>query len=486
MKKSLVFASTLGLGCAMLSVAASSLSAAPAAKPLRVHQEPRGVGHLLAPGDRPEIVYTVDTRGITSPTGSLYVRDDRTPRFERLSLKLKRGPGSPTLQTRVPGRLLRGHKLIYYAVVTDRRSHRSATIPARGAAAPQAAWVIGKSITVKLGTHRFDELRAPDAVVARARADEVGFEVPPPDCGCGPGFGPQTFLVGRDQSIWLHDGLNKRLLAWAAGRPDVIQRTVPLPFFAGQNDIALGPAHTMYVTRVVGIGLGSHLVLYRLSDTGQVLWESRLAGSFFGSTSFMLGATSALRVGPDGTLYCLVGMFGLVGGEWGWMPVATPAGRPLRVGAQRRRTDWPFQPVAGGLRLVSETYTPPNAETAPHEVRVALIDRRNRAIRAWRVLSRTDINLGNGTNSELVGGDPVVVLDVTAQIAGNQKWERVVLRLGSSGTRARFSLPRAVWGANLLADIRIGADGNLYQLATSPTTGIVISRYAPLGSGRRS
>jgi hypothetical protein len=93
------------------------------------------------------------------------------------------------------------------------------------------------------------------------------------------------------------------------------------------------------------------------------------------------------------------------------------------------------------------------------------------------VLSRTDINFGY-TTPELVGRDLVVVLDATAQPRGEFKWEHVVLRLGPTGARERFSLARGVWGDGLLADLRVGPDGRLYQLATSPTTGVVISRYS--------
>ena len=53
-----------------------------------------------------------------------------------------------------------------------------------------------------------------------------------------------------------------------------------------------------------------------------------------------------------------------------------------------------------------------------------------------------------------------------------------MLRLGSTGAKARFSLRRTVFGDNLFADLRVGPDGNLYQLGSSPTTGIVVSRYS--------
>src|SRR6185295_9949553 len=167
------------------------------------------------------------------------------------------------------------------------------------------------------------------------------------------------------------------------------------------------------------------------SANGEVLWQSRLAGQIRESGTFTLGSNSALRVGPDGTVYCLAGMFGLPGGEPAWMPVATPTGRPLSPVAQRGGTHWPYQPVAGGLRLVSEVYTAQDtakAATAPHEARYALVDRHGHVVRAWRVLSRTEINF-DYTTPELVGRDLVVVLDATAQTRGEFKWEHVVLRL---------------------------------------------------------
>ena len=57
----------------------------------------------------------------------------------------------------------------------------------------------------------------------------------------GAPFGPQTFLVSRDRSIWLADGINGRLLVWRSGAPDRIERTVPLPLYQAESDFALGP-----------------------------------------------------------------------------------------------------------------------------------------------------------------------------------------------------------------------------------------------------
>jgi hypothetical protein len=471
MKAVLALATVTVAGSVLLVVPAEAPSA-PAAKPLLVHQEPRGTGHLVARGDRVEIAYGINSPGVQA-AGSLYVRTDLERRFRRLHLKRVKPPAAG-LYVRPPARLIHGHKLLYYAVVHDRRSGRSATVPAAGARAPQTAWILERPVMVRLGVHRFGQVRAPEAVVARARPDEVGWQLPPPGCGCGPPFGPQTFLVGRDGSVWLHDGLSQRLLVWRPGAPDVVARSLSLPFLAADDDVALGPNGTVYVTRVVGIGRDAHLVLYRLDADGNVLWQSNLA--YPGSPEFALGVNTSLRVGPDGTLYCLVAMWGWLGDEPAWMPVATPAGRPLSVAQQLARTQWPFQPVAGRMRLVSELHVA-HVDSGPREARFALIDRRGRVARSWRVLSKTDINF-NYTTPELVGGDPVVVLDATSPSAAGFKWEYLVLRLGPHGTRTRFSIARAVFGDNILADVRIGPDGNLYQLGSSPETGVVVSRYS--------
>jgi len=456
-------------GSAILAlVAVSAAAGAPAAKPFAPHQEPRGIGNLIVPGDRVGLAY--DAPGFNHTEGTVYVRNDSQQRFTALRLRHLNGSSS-ALETRVPGRLLHGRKLLYYAVIRDPGSKRSARVPARGTS---SALILGHAIQIRLGKHRFGEPAPTGTVVGRASADQVGWQIPPEGCGCGPSFGPETFLVGRDGSVWLDDSLNNRLLGWNAGNPDAIVRSVPLPDRSADHDVALGPNGTFYVTGVQGRGASAHLVLNRLGRTGRVLWTGRLAGSPSDFSSFNLGDNSQLRTGPDGTLYLLAGMMGLPGGEWGWMPVATPSGHMIAPAAQRRGTSWPDQPVAGGMRLISEAYTA-KADGPVREMRYALLDRRGRFVRSWRVMSKTDINPDFATPA-LVGGRPAVVLDVSDAAAG--KMEYLVLRLGPHGASSRFTLPRLIYGDNLLADVRIGPGGRLYQLATSPQTGVVISRFS--------
>jgi hypothetical protein len=217
MKKALALAGLIGVAA---SLSAGSLSAAPKAGKFAPHQEPRGIGNLVARGDRVTLVYDA---GVKSATGFAYVRNDLRRRFVRLPLAAERGPAS-TYRARVPASLIRGHRLLYYAVLHDR--NRKARVPARGTS---SAFILTHASVVHLGTHRFGETRPPDQVVARARADQVGWQLPPP--GQGPSFGPQSFAVGSDHSIWLHDSLNDRMLVWNARDPDTIARSVPLrPF----------------------------------------------------------------------------------------------------------------------------------------------------------------------------------------------------------------------------------------------------------------
>lgn len=446
MKQALAFACLVVLGSVVLSAAAGT----PAAKPLSVHQA-WSIRHLVAPGDRVEIGYAVDTPGVKSVTGSLYVRNDLKRSFERVALR--------RLRAVVPQRLIRGHGLFYYAVLRDPRNGRAVRVPA---GSPETAWVLEQPAVVSLGTHRFGHPRAPGAVVARAGPTEVGFQTG------GDPFGPQTFQVGRDRSVWLFDSLDGRLLVWRRGAPDSVARTVPLPLSSPDSAFALGPAGTVYLTK--GVPNPPRIFLYRLSSSGDVLWQSTLASEISNMT---------LRIGPDGALFFTPGLPGGLGGERAWRPAATGAGKPLSQAAQARRTLW-SQQMAGGLRLVYDCVScicdcgeTMSLEKSPKEIRFALVDRRNRVVRSWRVTSRTRISPNNIT-PELIGGDPVVVVDVTRGSEQNFKWEYEVLRLGS---KTRFSLRRSIYGDSLFADVLVGPDGGVYQLGSSPATGVTISRY---------
>src|SRR2546423_14423719 len=107
-------------GSAVLSAVVAAVGS-PAA-PLAVHQEPL-IRHLLVPGERVEIGYAVDTPGVTSPTGTLFVRNDLQTGFVRVPMKLgsitlPRGR-EPRLLAVGPSPLGRGHPPPYPGLVPD-------------------------------------------------------------------------------------------------------------------------------------------------------------------------------------------------------------------------------------------------------------------------------------------------------------------------------------------------------------------------------
>jgi hypothetical protein len=314
---------------------------------------------------------------------------------------------------------------------------------------------------VALGTHPFGHLRAFDSIVAHADASAVGFSQPP-EGQDGVAFGPWSFDVARDGSIWLLDEVKHRLLVWRAGQPNRPARLVGLPRDPLERvaDFAVAPDHNIYATYVPPPGPGPKtLRLAKLTADGRVLWTAATTIEVF---------NARLRIGPDDALY-------VSGGHEGhdWTQLTTPAGRPLSLADQRRGTS-AQQPLPGGLRL---------AATFPSdfERRFTLSDEGGRVLRAWRVTSKDDLGAAAATPA-LVGGDPVVVIEVARETKKEFLYEYQVLRLARSGEASvRFAIApdtRIVWGDTPITGVRVGPDGQLYQLRTSRTSGVDIARYA--------
>jgi hypothetical protein len=421
------------------------------------HQAP----WLVLPGEQLTLPYVFNGWDGPLPQGTLYLGNDTRRGFTRLPMvKVPEGSGygARALVARVPGSLVRGDQLRYYAALHDPATGQSATVPAGGAHDPQRAWVLHQPLAVALGSHRFGHLRPPDAIVARAGPGDVGFSAPPPGQD-GLAIGPQSFDVARDGSVWLVDQVNRRLLAWQPGRPTRPTRSVRLPRDPLERvaDVAVAADGTIYATYVPPPGPGPKtLRLCALTPTGQVRWTAPTINEIF---------NAELRVGPDGTLY----VYQPGGGTW--TPVTSPAGRPLPLAEQRRRAS-PQQPLTDRLRLTSTM-------VSGHEWRFALTSKAGHLVRAWRVTSQTDIGGLLGTPA-LVGGDPVVTLEASQQTKAKFLWEHLVVRLAPTGvTRQRFALDaRAVWGDTAITGVRVAPDGQLYQLRTSRTTGVSVARYS--------
>src|SRR5256885_11394376 len=103
-----------------LFAAAIVPSATPATQPLAAQLD-GWVAHLVAPGDRMEIGYAIQNAG-AAPTATLYVGNDLQGSFQPVRMTYGR---SKELRAVVPGALIRGRKLLYYAVIRDTQTGRS-------------------------------------------------------------------------------------------------------------------------------------------------------------------------------------------------------------------------------------------------------------------------------------------------------------------------------------------------------------------------
>ena len=102
-------------------------------------------------------------------------------------------------------------------------------------------------------------------------------------------------------------------------------------------------------------------------------------------------------------------------------------------------------------------------------------------VRAWRVTSKDDLGAAAATPA-LVGRDPVVVVEIGRETKKEFLYELEVLRLARSGEASvQFAVApegRVVWGDTPVTGVRVGPDGQLYQLRTSRTSGVDIARYS--------
>lgn len=136
----------------------------------------------------------------------------------------------------LPGVLLTGAGLLLACAMIQ----SAAAAPVQPALDDEQPWM-----AAPLGVHHFGHLSTPEAIVAAAGPKDVGFWVPPVGMDGTP-YGPWSYEVAPDGSVWLLDVVNERLIVWSPGRPARPTRTVPLPFRA-PIDFALGPGGSFYV-----------------------------------------------------------------------------------------------------------------------------------------------------------------------------------------------------------------------------------------------
>ncbi|HEX2804967.1 MAG TPA: hypothetical protein VHN80_02190 [Kineosporiaceae bacterium] len=311
-------------------------------------------------------------------------------------------------------------------------------------AAPTPAPAPSEWITVRLPAHIYGRLSGPDAVVATA--GPRWFTFTPGHQGAT--VGPNTFDVAPDGSVWV---AGTTFVVWSPDAPRS-PRAVPLPAPA-INDFGLAVDGTVYVTS----GYGGPELLYALSATGRVLWTAPYAGD---------SALAPLRIGADTVVYVEASS----SGRADWRPLTTIGGDPLPTQQQRSGTASGL-PVAGGRRLA-------DLSGSAGERRYVLLDHTGVALTRWQLISAGDDLATVGTPT-LIGDDLVVTVALSRNESGRFRYEFETLRLTPSGrvAAAVTTSARSVWG-DPLTSVRIGANGALYQLETSPTTGVRVVRYA--------
>jgi hypothetical protein len=318
----------------------------------------------------------------------------------------------------------------YYAVLRDRATGATATVPAGGAAAPQVSVPFRGPLTVTLGLHSFGDVRTPAAHEARA------------PWGSGPGdvglsgsrelgfTGPSAFDVEPDGTVDLLDSVNGRIiLRFGQGT----RRLVPLSGDMRLADFAVEPDGSFDV-------LDLHGELRRFRQDGTPAWAQRLADR----TWVKLGRGATVLQEPSEQ----------------WMPLAE-SGAPLPQSEQARaaHADKPLQ--SGRGVLVDRVGT--------GELRISEV-RGHSPLRSWRITSETP--LGEVQLVESHGSGIVVVTHVYT----DDRDEYLVLVLGGRGLVQRFAVPSDSWTETApLARFRF-ARGALYRLHTTQS-GAVVDRF---------
>lgn len=432
-----------------LLIAAVVHPAGAAMPELTVWHKPPG---LLLRGEITTLHVSVETdpSSETRVEGEAYVRGDAKAGFVKIPLV--------DLAAEVPADMLTGSLLEDYVVVRNPASGASRTVPQAGVDGPYRSWVLDDPTTLPLGPHKFGDLRAPEAIVARANAGsgpgEVGF-LCPAEGTCAE---PTSFDIGADGTVWVADPTNHRLLGWDAGRPAAPSRSIPLDF--APVDLAVAPEGTIYMSGVKpGDFVG--LRLYAYGPDGRRLWNTPLLTPLF---------NSHMRIGPDGVPYS-------ENPQQGWAPVVE-GGQPLDPEEQLRGVQ-PNQPIPGAKQLVVEAPGDlPVGHLAPIDWRVAVATAAGDLQDAWRITASNDLDLALDATPAVVNGDPVVVFAVFD--FENHLKEHLVLRLSPRGViEERLALGRGGFvGGDVVTDVRAGPDGGLYQLQTDPEWGLRIARYS--------
>jgi hypothetical protein len=372
-------------------------------------------------------------------SGELFVRAAQDGAFERIALTRGGDSVAGRYYADVPARLSGSPTgFSYYAVLRDKTSGRTVTVPSGGAAAPERSFPVRAPTEVALGAHAFGRTR-----IASARVVSTTWGNGPRQLGLagsrGLGFaGPSSFDVDAAGTVTMLDQVNARAQRW---RGDSVE-AVPLDVSGGLADFAVEPNGTMDVLEPPNRALPAP-VLRSFRGDGTPRWTQRLSDRTW----------AKLVLGPDGPAVQQQP-------SEQWLPVSAHG---LALGRERQaERGRPGRPLAQGGELVV-------ARVGSAELRLAELDG-NAVGRSWRITSWTplgEVQLAESFRSGIV----VVVKAFT-----DERAEYVVLLLEDVGAVQQFSVQSSEWAESApLARFRV-AGSSLYQLG-STSAGAFVDRY---------
>lgn len=402
---------------------------------------------LTAAGERAELRYDafcfvddeVDVDAPCDVQASVYARRGAAGRFEELAVREELGSSHGRFVAAVPASLAGSPSgFSYYAVLRDRRTGATTTLPAGGAAAPQRSRPLGRAVEISLEPHRFGDVRRASARVVEARwgagPGAVGLEhgrnLPP--------TGGASFDVAADGTVHVLDEANRRILRWPPGASSPDQ--LPVAVNGTIADLAVGHDGAMYVLETTS-ELGEAPMLRAFEARGLAVGSSPLAER-----------GSQLRLAPDGDAEVLQEPSGQ------WMS-AFEHGRPARRERQLA-SGRSGRAVAGGRELV--------VLRKEDEIRVALVG--DGVPQAWRVTSASPI--AEVQLAEALGRNVLLVV----RAYSDTQDEFRVLVLGARGLVESFSVASAEWAETApLSRFRLRGSV-LYQLGSTPH-GLFVDRF---------
>ena len=396
---------------------------------------------LTLPGERVRLRYAIvcAPRPDGEPcdgAGEVFLRAGQAGTYERLTLRRGDDSSEGRYFVDVPVATSSSRNgFSYYAVLRDRTTGASLTVPSGGAAAPQRIFPLVDATQIALGRHQFGRARPADARVVdanwgsgpmnlgRSGTRELGF------------VGPSSFDVDRDGTVSILDQVNERVARWSTRGVE----TVPVAVSGGIADFGIERDGSLDVLEPPN-RLTPDPVLRSFQKDGRPKWTQRLIDRTW----------AKLAIGPSGPIVQQQP-------SELWFPLAEN-GRALDRPAQAARGR-PGRPLSSGKDVVVE-------RIGANELRLAELTG-NAIVRAWRITSETP--LGEVQLAEPLGTRLAVVLKTYT----DEQAEHVVLLVDQTGVVLRFGIRTEEWAeAAPLGRFRLSGS-SLYQLGSTPANAFV-------------